>query len=176
MDGGNTTRQILIALASNLESGILNHASELLLARESLDTLDEVLIAIPVTGHKLSNERNGTERPLLVDGVEERVLVDLAELETGENTARLEYTVSLLQRGGDVCEVANAECDGVQIEGVVLNAGRQDLGVGFEEGEAGLMGGGEGEGAVATDGEHGWVDVGDCDVDVGVEVLGVGVL
>lgn len=38
------------------------------------------------------------------------------------------------------------------------------------------MGGGEVEGVVVVDGEYGWVDVGDGDVDVWVEVLGVGVL
>lgn len=38
------------------------------------------------------------------------------------------------------------------------------------------MSSGEVEGAMAADREHGRIDVGDCDVDVGIEVLGVGVL
>lgn len=116
MNGSDSSGQILIALSCDLEACILDHAPELLLTREPLDTLNEVLVAIAITGDELADEGDGAERPLLVDCVEERVLVDLAELETSEDTARLEDAVGLTEGSGDVCEVPDAEGNGVEIE------------------------------------------------------------
>lgn len=80
------------------------------------------------------------------------------------------------QCGGDVGEIPDAEGDGVQVERVVLDLGREHLGVGLEEGEVGLVGGGEVEGALLANGQHVRVDVGYGDVDVWVCVVDVCVL
>lgn len=56
----------------------------------------------------------------------------------------------------------------------MLDGRREDFGVGLEEGQRRLMGGGKVEGALAADGEHGWVDIGYGDVDVWVAVAVVG--
>lgn len=116
MDRRNSSRQVLIPLPSNLKPSILNQTPELLLARKPLDALDKVLIAVAIAGDELADEGDGAEGPLLVDCVEERVFIDLAEFETGEDTAWLEDTVGFSQCSGDVGEVADAECDGVEIQ------------------------------------------------------------
>lgn len=175
MDGGDTARQVLVAGASHLEAGVLDHVPKLVLAGEPLDALDEVLIAVAVGGDELADEGDGAKRPLLVDGVEQRV-ADLGELHAGEDAAGLEDAVGLAQRLGDVGEVAYAEDDGVEVERVVLDRGRELLGIGLEEGQGRLVRGGQRERALTADLEHGWVDVGDGDVDVGVGVLAVRVL
>lgn len=177
MNSSNSPGKILIALASDREASLHNQVPELLLAGKPLDTLNQILVAIAVAGDKLTDERDGAKGPLLVDGVEKRPLVRLGELETGKDTAGLEHAVGLAQGGGHVGEVADAEGDGVQVERVVGDGvAGEDLGVGLEEGQGGLVRGGQGEGALAADGEHGRVDVGDGDVDVGVGVLRVRVL
>lgn len=121
MNRRNSTCQVLIPLASHSETGLLDHVSELLLAGEPLDAFDKILVAITVSGDQLADEGNGTERPLLVDGVEERVLVHLAELEASKHAAWLQDPVSLPQSRRDIGEVSDAECDSVQVERVVLD-------------------------------------------------------
>lgn len=175
MNGRHAARQVLVARARHLEARRDNHVPKLILAGEPLNALHEVLVAVPIRRHQLANQRDRAKRPLLVHGVEQRV-ADLGKLHAGEDAAGLEHAVGLAQRGGDVGKVADAKGDGVEVERVVGNGGGEDLGVGLEVGEGGLVGGGEGEGALAADVEHGRVDVGDGDVDVGVGVLGVGVL
>lgn len=79
--------------------------------------------------------------------------------------------MGLAQRQRDVAEVADTKGDRVEVDGAVGYAGgAQVLGVGLEEGQGGLLGGWEGEGALLADGEHVGVDVGDGDADVGVGV------
>jgi len=186
MNSSHPASQILIPLPANHKASIDDHLSELLLAREPLDALDQVLVAVPVPGHELANQGNSPEAPPLIHGVEERVVVRLAELEAGKDAPRLEDAVGLAEGGGNRGEVADAEGDGVQVYrcvgdgdgrgaggGVEGRAGGEVLCVGLEPGEGGLLRGGEGEGALLADGEHGGVDVGDGDADGGV---GVGVV
>lgn len=176
MNRRNAPRQVLIPLPGHLKPSRPNHVPKVRLAREPLDALHQVLVAVPVSRDELSDQGDGAEAPLLVHGVEERDAVGLGEFEAGEDAAGLEHAVRLLEGGGHIGEVADAKGHGVQVEGVVFDGGGDLLRVGFEEGEAGLVRGREREGAVAADLEHGWVDVGDCDVDVGVAVVGVRVL
>lgn len=77
MNGGYPAGEILVAVASHGEACVYNHVPEVLLARESLDAFHEVLIAVSVCGDQLPDEGNGAEGPLLVNGVQERVPVDL---------------------------------------------------------------------------------------------------
>lgn len=174
VDSRHTAREILPALAADDEAGVDDHVAELLLAGEALDALDEVLVAVAVAGDELADEGDGAEAPALVEGVEDGV-PDLAELEDGEDAAGAEDAVGLAEGGGDVAEVADAKGDGVEIDAAAGDAGRGEvLGVGLEEGEGGALGGGElGVGALAADGEHVRVDVGDGDADVGVAVVEV---
>lgn len=175
MNSGHATSQILVALAGHFKSSLHNQRLELLLARETLYTLDEILVAIAVAGNQLPNHGDGAKRPALVNGVEQGV-VHLGELHAGKDAAGLEHAVRLPQGGGYVGKVADAKGDRVQVERVVGDAGGEDLGVGFEEGQRRLVRGRERERALAADLEHVWVDVGYRDVDVGVGVLLGGVL
>lgn len=172
----HAAREILIPLPAHDEPSIDNHVPKLLLAGEPLDALDEVLVAVPIARDQLPNQRDRAKAPPLVHGVEQGVLVDLAELEDRQHTARFQHAVRLAQGSGDVAEVADAERHCVQVDrGVGDAGGAQVLGVGLEEGERGLLAGGEeGGGALLADGEHGWVDVGDGDADIGVGVEDVG--
>lgn len=52
---GNSSGQILIAFTRHHESDLFNHLLELVLARELLDALHEILVAVPVSGNKLPN-------------------------------------------------------------------------------------------------------------------------
>ena len=158
MDSRNTTSEVLVAVARHGEAGVDNHVSELLLGGEALDALHEVLVRVPVAGDDLADEGDGAEGPALVEGVENHV-VDGAELETGEDAAGLQHAAGLAQGGGYVGEVADAEGDGVQVDGVVGDGGGQGGGVGLEEGDRGLVGDGQVLGARAPHGQHGGVDV-----------------
>ena len=188
VDGRHTARQILVPLTADHEPGVDDHVAELFLGREPLDALDQVLVAVPIARDQLADQRDRAEGPLLVDGVEERVLVGLAELEAGEHAAGLQDAVGLAQRAGDVGKVADAEGDGVQVHRGVGDGGGghrvgvdggggdegfglgQVLGVGLDEAEGGLLGGGERLGALLADRQHGRVDVADGDAHVRVAV------
>lgn len=173
MYSSDATREILIALPANNKASVDNHVAEFLLAGEALDALNQVLVTVAVPSDQLPDQGDGAEAPALVDGVEERpVLVDLAELEHGQDAAGFQDAVGLAQGLGDVAKIADAKGDRVQVDGVVGDAGRLEvLGVGLEEGEGGLLAGGQaGGGALLADGQHGRVDVGDGDADVGVGV------
>jgi hypothetical protein len=175
VDGSDTAGQVLVTLTSDNKASILNHVPKFHLAREPLDALNEVLVAVSVSGDQLADQGNGTERPLLVDGVEQGILVDLGELEAGKDTARLENSVSLLQGSRDVGEIADAKGNGIEVERVVLKLSGEDLSIGLEEREGGLVGCGEGEGTLATHGQHVGVDIGDgnCHVGIAIELVGV---
>lgn len=151
MYGSDAAGQVLVAPAADDEAGFLDEAAEVGLAGEALDALDEVLVGVTVAGDELADEGDGGEAPALVDGVEGRV-GDLAELEAGEDAAGLEDAVGLGQGGGDVGEVADAEGDGVEVEGGGGDGGGQLRGVGLEEGEGGLLGRGQVEGALLPHG------------------------
>lgn len=178
MYGRHAARQILPPLSTHDEPSVDNHVPKLLLTREPLDALHQVLVAIPIPRDELPNKRDGPKAPLLVHGIEQRVLVDLTKLQHGQHAAGLEHAVRLAQGFGDVAKVADAKSDGVQVDRVGGDAAwtSEVLGVGLEEAQCGLLGGGEGEAcALLADGEHGWVDVGDGHAYVGVGVDGVGV-
>lgn len=132
MDRGDAIRKVLPALARNDETSGLDHIPKLFLAGEALDALDEVLVAVPVAGDQLADEGDGAEAPLLVDLVEDRV-VDLAELEAGEDAAGAEDAEGLAQGAVLVGEVADAEGDRVQVDAVVWDH-VEVLGVGLDEG------------------------------------------
>lgn len=185
VDRCHTTRQILIPLSTNHETRINNHIPKVLLAREPFDRFHQVLITIPIPRDQLSNQRDRAKAPLLVNGVEKRVLIRFAKLQTSKDATGLEHAVSLAQGGGDVAKVSDTESDGIQVDrligdsrggGVADLVGAQGFGlgqvfgVGFEEGEGGLLAGGQGSGALFADGEHGGVDVGDGHAHVGVAV------
>lgn len=169
MDRRDTPREVLVPVARDGKARLDDHVPEALLAGEALDALDEVLVRVPVAGDDLADEGDAAEGPALVEGVEDGILHG-AELEAGEDAAGLEDAARLAEGGGYVCEVADAEGDGVEVDRVVRDGGGEGGGVGLEEGEGGLVGGGEGLGAGAADGEHGGVDVRDCEVDRRVRV------
>ena len=176
MNSRHATGQILPALAAHNKPGVDNHVTEVALAGEALDALDEVLVAVAVAGDELADEGDGAEGPALVEGVEEGEAVGLGELEAGEDAAGLEDAVGLAQGGGDVAEVADAKGDRVQVLGGRRDR-RQVLGVGDEEGERGLLGRGQlRRAALLADAEHRRVDVGHGHAHVGVGVQHVGVV
>lgn len=113
--------QLLIPLSNIHETRLFYHPCKLLLRGEVLDRLDEVLIAVPVPRNELSHQRDDGERVLLIDGVEGR-RGDLGELEAGEDTAGFENSVGGLESHGDTGHVADAEGNGVEVDGVVGNA------------------------------------------------------
>lgn len=144
MYSSDTKGQILIPSSSQLlrpgtrtgneKASIANHIAKLVLVGELLDALDEILVAVAVGGDDLADQRDRGKAPPLVEGIKGPVF-HLAELETGEDAAGPEDAVGLAQGNGLVGEVADAEGDGVEIDGVVFD-GRQVFGVGFDEGEA----------------------------------------
>src|SRR5690606_27940134 len=97
MYGRHAAGQVLVALAGDHEAGVELHVAELGLARVPLDALLQVLVAVAVGGDELADEGDGAEGPLLVERVEERVPVRLADLEAGEDAAGLEHAVRLAQ-------------------------------------------------------------------------------
>jgi len=161
MNSCNAPRQILPALPRNQKPGLLDHVPELLLLREALNALDQVLVTIPIAGDQLAYQRDGAKAPPLVDGIEQGVR-DAAELETGEEAAGFQDAVGLAQGDVLVGEVPDAEGDGVQIDRVVGD-GVEMLGVGDEEVEARRVGVARGQGALAALVQHGRVDVRDGD-------------
>lgn len=136
MNSSHSAREILITLPANDEAGVNNHVAKVLLAGEPLDALDQVLVTIAVPSDQLPDQRDCAETPPLVHGVEEwPVLLHLAKLEHGQDTAWFQDAVSLSQGLGDVAKVSNPKGDRVQIYRIVGNAGTlQVLGVGLEEG------------------------------------------
>lgn len=178
MYGRDTASKILVALPADDEAGVEDEVAELVLGGEALDALDEVLVRVPVARHELADERDGAEAPAAVGGGEERgPAVGLAELEHGEDAARLEHAVRLAQRRGDVAEVADAEGHRVQVDAGVGDArGPEVLGVGLEEGQGRLLACGEGLRPLLAHRQHVGVDVGDGHADVRVAVHHVGVV
>lgn len=167
-------RPVLPLPAGDLEARVGDHAPPLALGGEPIDALDEVLVAVPVAGDDLADQRYRCEGPALVDGVEGRV-VDLAELEAGEDASRLEDAKGLAQGARLVRKVADAEGDCVQIYAVRGDRG-EVLCVGLEEAQSAcrvVRGGGE---AFLALGEHGRVDIRDGDVGGVIVVDGRGVV
>jgi hypothetical protein len=175
MNRRNPARQVLISLSGHLKPSILDQTPELLLCREPLDTLHQILVAIAITSDNLPNQRDRAEAPLPIDSIQHGNL-DLGELQARKHTTRLQHTPRLTQRRRHIREVPDAERHRVQIQRVVLDLGGYLLRVRLEEGQRGLVRGGQGEGALAADVEHGRVDVRDGDVHVGVSVVRVRVL
>lgn len=201
MNGSHTARQVLIPLSSNRKSSVDNHVPEVGLRGEPFYGFDKVLITIPIASDELPYERDGAERPLLVEVLENGCpLVGFAEFQAGKNTSGLEHAVGFPESGGDVTEVADAKGYGVEVYGGVGDGGGggggvekclfcfrknglegagagEVFGVGLDEGESFLLGGGQTRrgGAGFADREHGAVDVGDGDADrrVGVDDVGV---
>jgi len=165
MYGSNPISQVLIAISRNGESCIDNHITELLLLGEALDALYQVLVAIAISRDDMANQGDRAKGPPLVHGVEKRVALDSAKLEAGEDAAGAEDTMSLPQRRGYVCKITDTKCDGVKIDRVVGNGGRELSGIRYEERERSLVRNWEGLGAGASDLEHGGVDVGYREVD-----------
>ena len=118
MDRRNPIRQNLVPLRWDQECSIPDHAAELLLARETRNRLDQDLIQRPIASHQLSNVRDSVGTPLLVDGIEQRVL-DVAELQARKHTAGLQHPVRLLERNVLMREVPDTKRDRVQINAVI---------------------------------------------------------
>lgn len=175
---GDTTSEVLIALAANNEARVEDEVAELVLGGEPLDAFDKVLVRVPVAGDELADEGDGAEAPAPVGLGEERgPAVGLAELEDGEDAAGLQHAVRLAQRRGDVAKVADAKGHRVQVDAGVRDArGGQVLGVGLEEGEVCLLACGEGLGPLLAHCQHVWVDVGDGHAHVRVAVHDVGMI
>lgn len=167
----NPAGEILPPLTTHHKASVQNHIPEILLAWEALYTLHQVLVTVPVPRHELPNKRDRPEAPPLVQGVQHRVPIDLAELEHGQHAAGLQDAVGLAERGGYVAEVADAEGYRVQVHAGGRDAGGGEvLGVGLEEAQGGLLARGEGEGPLPAHGEHVRVDVRDGHAHVGVVV------
>ena len=172
VNGSNTIGQVLptltILTTRHHKSSLLDHIPPLSLAGESLNTLNQILIAVSVSSNNLSNQRNSSKTPSLVDEVENRV-VDFAELETSEYTTGLQDAESLLQRNILVCKVTDAERDRVQIHTVIRNH-VQILRIRlYKVQSSGTVIVGQ-SCTLATLGEHIRIDVGDCNVCVWVVV------
>lgn len=176
MNSCHATCKILIPFPNNVESSLSNHVPELCLRGKPLYAFNKVLIAITVSCDQLANQRDRTERPLLIDGIEDGILVNLGKLHAGKDAAGLEDSVRLLQGSRHIREVADSETNRVQVKRVIRDGRRQDLCVCLEERKRRLVRGWERQGALLADSQHGGVDVGDGYVDVWIAVVDVGVL
>lgn len=74
VNGSDTKSEVLIALAHNSESSILNHLCKLLLRRELADGLNEVLVRISVIGDDLAHCWDHVEREHIVHSVKENMI------------------------------------------------------------------------------------------------------
>lgn len=167
MDSSNPTSQIFIPPTRNHKPSLLNHPPKLLLTREALNTLNKILIAIPIPRNHLPNKRDGTEIPPLVDGIENRV-IHLTELHASKDPTGLQHPERLVQRSLLVREIADPKHNRVQVDRGVGDM-RHVLGVGFDEGQPRGVVVGCVDGALAAFGQHVGVDV--ADGDAGLEVV-----
>ena len=161
VNSSNTVSQVLPSLTvlttGNNEASLLDHIPPLSLAGEPLNTLNEILIAVSVSGNDLTDQRDSGETPPLVDEIKHGV-VDLAEFQTGKHTTGLQDTECLLQCDILVCKIADTERHSVQIHTVVRDH-VQILGIRlYEIQSAGAIVVGK-SGAFATFGQHFRVDV-----------------
>lgn len=176
MNSRNPATQILPPLPGHHKARLDNHIPPLLLRREALNALHQILIAPPIPRHQLPDQRNGPKTPSLIHSLQHRIR-HLRELQTRKYAAGLQDAICLPQRRALVGEVPDPECHRVQVDAVVCDAGgAQVLGVREQEGERGAVRPGGGEGAPLAFAQHGGVDVGDCDGRGGRGVDGVGVV
>ena len=161
MNSRNPTTQVFPPLPRHHKAALNNHIPPLFLRRKPVYTLHQILITRPIPGNKLSYQRYCPKTQPLINRIKHRVL-DLAELQAGEYAPRLQNAIRFAQRGGFVGEVPDAKSDGVEVDAVARDTGGvQVFGVCQEKGERGAIGPGGFEGAFATLGEHGGVDVAD---------------
>lgn len=121
--------QILPLLPGYHESSLLNHIPELGLAWELLDAFHQILVTAPIPRNQLPYQRYSSKTPSLVDSIEEGV-IDLAEFKACEDSTGFEDTEGFMKGGLLVCEVADAEGDSVEVDGVAGDGG-EFLCVGF---------------------------------------------
>lgn len=167
MDGSDAAGEVLVAAAADDEAGVADHVAEAVLVGEALDALDQVLVGVAVAGDELADERDGGEAPAAVHAIEQGhggpAIHDLPELETREHASRPQHPVRLGEPRGDAGEVPDPEGDGVQVDAGVGDGVRGKIGgVGFEEGERGLLRGRQLRRCpLRPHGQHRPVDVGD---------------
>lgn len=161
VNSSNAVSQVLPSLTvlttGNNEASLLDHIPPFGLAGEPLNTLNEILIAVSVSGNDLTDQRNSGETPPLVDKIKHGI-VDLAEFQTGKHTTGLQDAECFLQCDILVCEIADTERHSVQIHTVVRDH-VQILGIRlYEIQSAGAIVVGK-SGAFATFGQHFRIDV-----------------
>jgi len=159
MDRRDTSGQIFPSLPRNNKARSLNHIPKLLLPRKFLYALHQILVAVPISRNKLSNQRDSPKTPPLIHSVKERV-PHTRELQTGKDASGLQHPVRFPQCFVFVCEIADSERDSVEINRVVRDS-EEVLGIGDEKFETRGVGVGGGQGALLALFEHGWVDVRD---------------
>ena len=121
MDGDDAHGQIVVCHV--LEARFTHPALEFFLLREHTDGFDEVLVAVAILRHQLTNFWNQCKRIFVVEFGQHRD-DDLRKFEAEELPAGLERAVRIAQRLGDIRDVAQAEGDGDDIERPVSDGKR----------------------------------------------------
>ena len=111
---------IISSTSRHHETRSLDQSLEFSLPRESLNTLYEILIAIPVPRNQLPNDRYCPKAPSFVDGVQQRI-ANFRELKTCEHPAGFQYAICLLKCIWDGGKISDAERDGVEINARTFN-------------------------------------------------------
>lgn len=173
MNGRNAIGQVFVALSRHQEARVLDHSAKFLLARETCNALHQILVAIPIACHQLTNQGDSAKAPALVNSIKQRVL-HLAELEASKHATGLEHAERLLERNILVCEIANAKSHRVQVD-ALAGYHVQILGVCFDKVKPRRARVRRLERALFALSQHVRVDVGDGDacVNVVVDVRGV---
>lgn len=135
------------------EACIADHAREGGGSRETADRFDEVAVGLGIAGDEAAHFRNEFEGEGIIDCIEAGD-VHGGKFETEETSAALEHAIGFRQCEVHAGDIADAEGDGIGVEGLVGQG--QALGIGLDVFDSVLEGG---RGAVAADGEHFAVNV-----------------
>mmetsp|Transcript_22263 Transcript_22263/g.57035 ORF Transcript_22263/g.57035 Transcript_22263/m.57035 type:complete len:295 (+) Transcript_22263:413-1297(+) len=117
VDGDDAAGEVLVARAR--EAGRLDHGLKLLLRRKLPDALHEVLVAVPVVGHRGAHRRDDVEGVGVIE-LAQAGHRDARKLQHKQPAAGAQHAVRLRQRGALVRHVADPKGDGVAVHGAVL--------------------------------------------------------
>ena len=149
MQGDDACAHVVVIHA--VEACIQHHLFQGLLVGVHTDGLGEVLVAVGIFGNQFAHNRQQFERVEVVHAFQR--FVYFGEFQHQQGAARFQYAVHFFQGGIFVRHIAQAECDGNQIEIVVGERQFFSVCQRYRQNNAFV------EQAVAADGQHGGVDV-----------------
>lgn len=157
VDGGYAKRQI--ADFHPVETGLVQAALERLLRRKFANAFDEILVAVAVPGDHLADPGNSAEGPGVISFGQEG-FVHAAEFKAEEAPAGFKDTARLSQSGVDMCNIAEAEGDGVDVDAGAFHG----EGFGIADDPVEIVEPAAVHGAVAPDAEHFGIEVANSDI------------